>query len=316
MANATPSRFGAVNGGVDKDALFLKVFSGEVMAEFEQATAALDKHIIRTITSGKSASFPILGKTTAAYHTPGTEITGSSINSAEQVITINDLLLTSVFIANIDEAKSHFEVRSHYAREMGIALANQFDKHVLQTALQAAAASATLTGGNGGSTITNATADTDADALIDSIFDAAQGLDEKNVPETDRFIFVKPAQYYLLANSSKVQNVDWGNAGNGSTASGKVMEVAGIRVVKTNQLPTAAVSSGTVGAGTSDRQIVDASNTVGLVLHKSAVGTVKLMDIATEAEYDIRRQGTLMVAKYAMGHGVLRPEAAVRINAS
>ena len=31
-------------------------------------------------------------------------------------------------------------------------------------------------------------------------------------------------------------------------------------------------------------------------------------------EYDVRRQGTLMVAKYAMGHGVLRPEAAIVIN--
>ena len=37
------------------------------------------------------------------------------------------------------------------------------------------------------------------------------------------------------------------------------------------------------------------------------------MDLAVESEYDIRRQGTLMVAKYAMGHGALRPEAAVQI---
>jgi hypothetical protein len=40
---------------------------------------------------------------------------------------------------------------------------------------------------------------------------------------------------------------------------------------------------------------------------------VKLMDLAFESAYDIRRQGTLMVAKYAAGHGVLRPEAVVRI---
>ena len=50
-----------------------------------------------------------------------------------------------------------------------------------------------------------------------------------------------------------------------------------------------------------------------MVFIGSAVGTVKLMDLAVESEYDIRRQGTLMVAKYAMGHGVLRPEAAVGI---
>jgi hypothetical protein len=37
------------------------------------------------------------------------------------------------------------------------------------------------------------------------------------------------------------------------------------------------------------------------------------MDLSTEMDYQIQRQGTLMVAKYAMGHGALRPEAAVGI---
>jgi hypothetical protein len=44
-----------------------------------------------------------------------------------------------------------------------------------------------------------------------------------------------------------------------------------------------------------------------------AVGTVKLMDLAMEAEYQTRFQGTLMVARYAVGHGILRPECAVEI---
>lgn len=61
---------------------------------------------------------------------------------------------------------------------------------------------------------------------------------------------------------------------------------------------------------------MDASNTVALVAHPSAVGTVKLMDLATEMEYQINRQGTLLVAKYAVGHGVLRPEAAVQLKSS
>ena len=46
---------------------------------------------------------------------------------------------------------------------------------------------------------------------------------------------------------------------------------------------------------------------------KEAIGTVKLLDLATESEYQIQRQGTLFVAKYAMGHGVLRPECAVKV---
>jgi hypothetical protein len=37
------------------------------------------------------------------------------------------------------------------------------------------------------------------------------------------------------------------------------------------------------------------------------------MDLATEMEYDIRRQGTLMVAKYAMGHAPLNPICSIEI---
>jgi hypothetical protein len=37
------------------------------------------------------------------------------------------------------------------------------------------------------------------------------------------------------------------------------------------------------------------------------------MDLAVESEYDIRRQGTLIVAKYAVGHGYLRPDCAVEL---
>jgi len=278
----------------------------------------MDKHQVRTIANGKSAQFPVMGRTSADYHTPGDEITGDSINHSEKVITINDLLLASTFIANIDEAKNHYDVRSVYSREMGIALANQMDKHILQTIIQAAnETTATVTGEADmvGEVITSANSGTDGDTLIAAIFDAAQALDEKNVPEDNRYVVVKPEQYYLLANSSKVINVDFGNAGNGSTATGKVMQVAGINVLKSNNLPTTNITTG-VDAGTSTRQAVDASNTTALVFHPSAAGTVKLMDLATESEYDIRRQGTLMVAKYAVGHGVLRNEAAVQIQSA
>ena len=57
----------------------------------------------------------------------------------------------------------------------------------------------------------------------------------------------------------------------------------------------------------------DLSATRILAGTKEAIGTVKLLDLATESEYQIERQGTLFVAKYAMGHGVLRSECAVEV---
>ena len=314
MSNANVSEIGKVNNAGTADALFLKVFSGEVLTSFEQATVTADKHMVRTIANGKSAQFPVMGRSSAAYHTPGNEITGTDLNHNEKVITINDLLISSHFIANIDEAKNHYDVRSVYSSEMGRALAFQMDKHVLQTMLQAAAASANLgdSGYASGTIITDADANTNANSLIGSIFDAAEALDDAYVPSEGRFCYLKPEQYYLLANASNAVNVDF--SGRGSIADGTVPQIAGINLIKTPHLPTANITgTGVAAGGAGGAQVVNAANTVAIVAHTSAAGTVKLMDLAVESEYDIRRQGTLMVAKYAMGHGVLRPEAAVQI---
>jgi hypothetical protein len=68
------------------------------------------------------------------------------------------------------------------------------------------------------------------------------------------------------------------------------------------------------GAGTEDfasganQYISDVAMEVrALVMTQDAVATAKLMDMSVESEYQINRQGTLMVSKYAMGHNILRP---------
>ena len=294
MANATVSRLGQVNGSTsDNTALFLKVFSGEVLASFHRNNVFLEKSMVRTISSGKSAQFPATGVTTAAYHTPGAEIVGSAINHAERVITIDDLLVASAFISNIDEAMNHYDVRSIYSDEIGKVLAETMDTNIAQVGVLAARASATVTGGNGGSVLTNANAGTDSTTLAAQLFAAAQKLDEKNVSGSDRSAFFKPAQYYLLAQNTTAINTLYG--GSGALADGSIVKIAGIEIVKTNALPSSNVTTGP------SAYQGNFSTTVGLVMNKGAVGTVKLMDLATESAYDIRRQGTLMVAKYAVG---------------
>ena len=156
MSNATPASIGRVNAANAEDALFLKTFTGEVITSFDRASKTQGADSVRSIANGKSATFPVMGRTTAAYHTPGTEILGSDVNHNEKVITINDLLVSSAFLSNIEEAKNHWDVRSNYSTEIGRALAFQKDKHVLQTIGQAAQTStANVTGGDAGTVLTN-----------------------------------------------------------------------------------------------------------------------------------------------------------------
>jgi len=317
MSDITPSRLGMINGTGADDALFLKQFSGEVLTSFAEVNVMMERHYVRTISQGKSAQFPATWKIDSYYHVPGTELAGQTIKHGERVITIDDLLVSPVFIAQIDEAKNHYDVRSIYTTECGHSLSNTADKNILQTAVLAARASATVEGAPGGSTI-NGGADlvTNANgALVNALYAAAQTLDEKDIPEAGRFSVFKPAQYYKLVLDDKAINRDF-TAGNGDIRTGKVFDIAGINVVKSNHLPTTNIVApvGAVGPRPLAKYAGDFTNTVGLVMTPAAVGTVKLMDLQVEGEYQISRQGTLIVAKYAMGHGILRPECAVELS--
>lgn len=308
MANATVLNIGQVNGAGATDALFLKIFGGEVLTAFETECVTRDKHFVRQIAHGKSAQFPATWKVTAGYHTPGAEIVGQTSNVNERVITIDDLLLASVFIPNIDEAKNHFDYRSIYSTEAGRALAINWDKNVLQTGVNAARASATVSGAFGGTSLTSTGTlyKTSATDLQSGIYAVMQAFAEKDVPLGQKHCFLKPAQYYLLAQDKNLVNMDWAQ-GNGNYAEGKVYKVAGVPLVMTNNLPTTNIASGpTAYQG-------DFTKTAALIMDPSAVGTLKLLDLQTEMAWDIRRQGTLIVAKYLMGHGILRPECAAEL---
>lgn len=305
MTNTTVSRLGQSNGSGDADALFLKLFAGEVIVEFDRATVFKDRHTVRQIANGKSAQFPFIGRASAAYHTPGNFIDAGTIKHAEKVITIDDLLVASTFVANIDEAMNHYDVRQPYSQELGRILAQTFDINVARCMVKAARTASPITGRPGGSVIDHQSMVTDAATLEAAIFAAAQVLDEKYVPENERFGFFKPAQFYLLAQREKLINSFYG--GKGSIAEGKLETVAGIELVKTNNVPSTNVSTGP------SKYQGNFTNTVAVIGNKRAAATVKLMDLAMESEYEIRRQGTFMVAKYAVGHDILQPDCAVEL---
>lgn len=310
----TLSRIGQRNAAGDDQALFLKVFAGEILTAFQEKQVMMDKHQIRTISNGKSASFPVTGNAQARYMSPGDELAGDAILHGERIITIDQLLTASTTIYNMDEAMNHFDVRSIYTGELGQALANTADRQLLQLGVLAARTAGTEATEKGGSVITNAAAGTDSEALIASIFAAAQAFDEKDVPQEERYFYLRPAQYYKLAQNTKLLNKDWGGAG--VYSEGSVLRVAGITLVPTNHLPSAVVANGTVLAGTNNKYAGDFSTTVGLAMQRQALGTVKLLDLSMDTDYEARRQATFVVAKYAMGHGILRPACAIEVKTS
>jgi len=352
MANegiTIPSRVGQINSSGAVDALFLKKFAGEILTTFEENNVFKALHTIRTIESGKSAQFPVTGIASANYYTPGQNIADSGnsylsdIKKNEKVITIDDVLLASSFLSSIDDVKNHYDIRSVYASELGKALAVRFDSAIAKVFIAAARSAATITGGKDGGVLDvsanvmgdisdsgddSTNNDVTGAQMVAALFTAAQALDENDVPEDGRFCVLRPQEYYRLITGgsgaltigSSAVNKDVG--GVGSIASGSIPQVAGISIYKSTHLPSTDLSSTATGDGAASNDVFGGSgsgyngnftNSLGIVAHPSAVGTVKLLDLATESEYQMERQGTLFIAKYAMGHGVLRPECAIEL---
>lgn len=320
MANATPSRLGQINGAGDNLALFLKVFAGEVLTTFNREAYFRDKQIARTIPSGKSAQFPTTGIITSFVHNPGDEILGQKVNANERVIAIEGLNVAPAFIANIDEAMNHYDYRSIYGDDIGQALSKLYDGNLSRVGMLAARTTTpnvkgVFPGDTLASTEINASFATDGPTLFNGIYDAGVALDQRDVPMNDRYVTVRPTQYALLIKSEKPfdYRLNDGQTGLGGYAEGKVRMIYGMPVGKTNNY----VSSNDVGNALlpTGRQH-DYSTSQALIHHKGAIGTVALQDVTMESEYDMRRQGWLMLGKYLCGHDVLRPEAAFELQSA
>lgn len=310
MADATVSRLGEKQGGAaDPNELFLKTFSGEVLTAFETKVKLKDKHRTRGIASGSSASFPATFKANARYHTPGTEITGQVIPHSEILITLDDMLISDVFVAKIDELKNHYDVRAPYSKELGDALALFYDKNVCRNLVLSARGAELFTGDGGGQALIAAGFANDAATIIDGFSDAVEGMETKDVPVEDYPIYgaVKPAQWYLLANYEKNINKDYDGAGNIKQLT--VTTLAGVQVVKSNAFPFGVDDSANSAIPAKYR--ANFTNTRFAVWIEAAAGTLQLMGLEFEQGWDIRRQGTLMLAKMAVGHGTLRTKCAV-----
>jgi hypothetical protein len=229
------------------------------------------------------------------------------------------MLISSAFISNYEEAMNHYEVRSEYTYQMGDSLAQAYDQHLFAIATKAAVAGTVgAVAEMGPATEDSIGATPTISDVVDALYDAAALFDATNVPKNERTAFITSQVYWDLVQDGKLLDRDFGNGDNGSQAMGKIFRVAGIELVATNNLAlnfgTATLAGKRAGSAITD-YTVDGTASLALVMQKQALGTVKLMNLTSEKDYQVNRQGTLMVTRMACGHGVLRPECIRLISA-
>ena len=253
QSNVNPAQLtqlGQANGAGDKRALYLRLFSGEMFKGFEHNAIARDLVMKRTLKNGKSLQFIYTGHTTAEYHVPGQSILGNDQGAppvAEKTITVDDLLISSAFVYELDETLAHYELRGEISKKIGYALAQKYDRLIFRAITRGARVASPINKSNfvepGGTqirvgTTTGADDAYKADKLVAAFYDAAAALDEKGVSTEGRVGVLNPRQYYELIQQVGDNGLVNRDAQGSSLQSGQgIVEIAGIKVYKSMNLP-------------------------------------------------------------------------------
>lgn len=313
----------------DKTGMFLKVFAGEVLTAFTRTTKTMTRHIVRTISSGKAAQFPVLGRTSAAYLYTGESLDDKrkGIKHTEKTIAIDGLLTTDVVIYDIEDAMNHYDVRAEYTKQLGEALAIAADGAVLGEMVKLCNlpdnANENITGLGKPTVLTIAQiADQAAKGkeLIKSLTKARAALTNNQVPASDRYFYTTPDNYSAILAALMPNEANYAALIDPET--GNIKNVMGFEVIEVPHLVIGGAGDNRVDDGevpTNQRHSIPEttggdikvakSNLEGIIQHRTAVGTVKLKDLSLERARRAEYQGDEIIARYAMGHGGLRPES-------
>lgn len=293
----------------DRD-LFAKKFSTDVLKYFMDTNIMKALITNKTIDSGKSESFPVVGNATAVdIANDGAELSVQNLKATEREIAIGDLTVAHAWITDLDKAMVHYDSQSAQAESIGRALAKKVDEDILAKVIEAGA-------------VVDATAATAAGLLAfsDDIFTqeisgtlttgagvyaacvaaVAHEADSDTVGDSC-FVF-RPSQYFSLLNNPANTGLTWVN--DPSAQSGKVPMLLGKKVYMSPHFP--ALAGATIALG----------EVGGVLFSKEAVGCLELMSVSTRVDYIPQRLSNLVVGKMAVGYGILNHGCAINIKQS
>ena len=323
MANVTIANPMSINGqattDADKLALALKVFSGETLTAFQRTSVTTGRVMERTIASGKSAQFPVFGRTKAHYLKAGQNLDDlrENIKQNERVIKLDGLLTADTLIFDLDEFIAHYDFRSPYAAELGNALAISHDASVLAELAKEALNTTENVEGNGKGGVLTTKLDAGVVginkqtglAIYQTLLKAKAEMSKNYVPATERYAYIDPEYHSALASAVDFLNRDYGASG--TILEGNVIRLAGFDILECPHI---------IRGGDDNANVIQGEGHVFpatyadkhpiIICHKTAAGVLRLKNLSMETGRRIEYQADQMIAKMAVGMGGLRPEAA------
>lgn len=245
---------GQSNASGDRDALFLKMFGGEIARAYKENLVFMPS-VTHFQVRGKAIQLPYFGRASVGYQGSGVnmlvEANGllTSVRGADRSLYVDKPLVAGVVVDEWDELISHLPTRMIYADELGQAHARAIDNIIARCIVKGAnvAADAIFTGHPGGNVYTSTgvagydcagSSSPSASLLATALQNLRIAMDEKNVPLAGRKIAMSPKNYQLICNNKDLFDVQY-NAmqGNGQYAQGMIERVYGFEIVQTTNGP-------------------------------------------------------------------------------
>lgn len=261
----------------------LTLFSGTVLEAFQLSSVFYDRSnsflSLKQITGGSSYQWPILGDDpSAAYHSVGTPLNlqatqGTNVRRVEvgqKSVSVDEILVNSLDVGLNDLNTMHFDVLAPFATKLARNIARVLDRKIAILAVKAAATGAEQNIHDGGYRVCRSVGTASTAASVSTTYPLgpqgaynfrtdlatmAQGMDQKGVPESSRYLFITPYIKTLLrfeanwtgaavsANPIMPSTYDRNLSAQPNDVNARVIgQLEGFNVVVTNNLPNSDLS--------------------------------------------------------------------------
>ncbi len=341
MGSSNPSRFLNNAAGTEYALSPEEMFQMGVVEAFRDEVVFADSPAIqrKIISQGNSHQFYLMADTPdPEEHIPGEELIGQQFEIDEGNITIDGIVVAHHDVPLDQMRLANFDILGPLARKTGERIARFYDNRLARLlVLTARGAAVTKNGlnvhGGGNRVVVDneslATAfpvtSAGATAFLDAAQELAEAMDNDNVPEAGRYMWIDPYIRRVLAKDTGIWDVHYAQNASGNNFQSRLIgKLAGFEVmVAKNRIPSANVTTGpskyqgtftVTSANTAVGRpvaVVAAGGQYGM----APVGIVQHGGVESVMVPDERRNTVFVKSQVLMGAGQLHPWCAGVIEA-
>ena len=246
---------GSTTGDLSSLDLYIDEYAGEVETQVAKSSFMRQYVPVKPVRGTDTITNDVMGRTTLKAVGRGARRVEPGEATFDRItLTVDTIILARNTVALLDQFQNRYDVRMELGMDHGKEIGKFFDEAFIIQAIKTA--NKTFIGDNGTADATNGIAnvvtlgaagdENDPDKLQRAIEDVCQKIEEDDVDLDGGVILVRPAQYYVLLRNDRLINSQY-STGNGDYANGMVLRSCGLPIVKTNRIPSAAITDHKLG---------------------------------------------------------------------